>query len=419
MKSRLCLSGEIFTRDILQWDRQFFSETSQDKERHIFFYGFSNVEISFFQFLRLSKEWCKEQGGPCEQAPNDMCKGIYDTLCNLAQVTDPSRDWTSSLPIDAIECFVTQWNDKMCDRLFSVKFCRHSALQADVYFCASPFQTKRTYLKFIELTNEKLPTVKISPDKIENLESFMESWRKPQTIDTYNVGQGNFSVIRCEDESNIVFDLGFTRCEKHENFGEAKQVIEHLTADAVIISHLDIDHILGVAYAPDALFTRTWIVSVKGKRSQSANRLLVHLQRNGNCYFIDDCLSAVSVGAYLLAQGKGCRIGHCSAINSGGLILKIDQNGKKALLPGDCVYTGLPTCLWGEYDFLLVPHHGCDLEGKNEIDCFKPAKVKESLALISCGCNSYGHPEQSHICNLCQMGYDVQYIKKPLLIYTF
>ena len=403
----LHLSGEIFTDEILAYDRQLFNLREKGKdEACIFFYGYSDLKITLNDFLNFMTA----AGVVLENCYAQPCKGRFKPYnkCVL-----PNEAYYGMKFSNAIDCFIFKWNDEKNDQLFNIEFCADSALAANVYFSASPFKIQGTRIKFLkysgaalsDISKEELSEVtkKISDLTIELL--------APKRIDTYNVGQGNFSTISCVDEKEIAFDLGLTKSEDHKKYLCARTKLETLNSDIVFISHLDIDHFLGVAYIPQTMFQKKWLVSVYEMSTASAKRLVAYLYRNNlsNTFFVNDCGSLITFDNYLFGQGNGQAIGKCTKINTGSLVLKISNNDKTALLPGDCVYTGIPNAFYGEYDFLLVPHHCCDLEGKKDIENFPSTLRENNMAILSYGKgNTFGHPNNAHIYKLkCNNHYTI------------
>lgn len=404
------LSGELFNEEILKYDNMILTaEQVEPSNERLFFYGYSNLRILFSDFCKMAKKY---ELKICEFTDDNICQMSENDKCKLIWEIDDEREHIA----DLYRCFAETWNKRMANCLFKLKFCKYSKLKANVYFSASPFETKTSYLKFENITDEKLYSY-ITEERIfkktSSLSGLNLNLDDPVRINTYNVGQGNFSVIECANGNNIAFDIGLTRNEKHHpkyNFAISK--MGNLDVEYVFISHLDVDHILGIPNIPKKVFNKTWIVSLHGAGfSQSAKRLVAYLIHNNpsNTYFIDDCGNTKCLNnVYTLGQGSGKQIGHCTKINTGSLILSMDKNAKRALLPGDCIYTGIPDMMKGDCDFLLIPHHGCDLEGKIEIDEFSPITKHVSIAALSCGINTYGHPCHTHLCYLCKKGYKIE-----------
>ena len=391
----LHLSGEIFTDEMIAYDQQLFNLREKCKnEARIFFYGYSDLKITLNIFLNFMTE----AGVALEKCYDPPCKGRFKpyNTCKLLNEAEYGMEFSS-----AIDCFVFRWNDEKNGKMFNIEFCVDSNLTTNVYFSASPFKIQGTRIKFLKCSDKSTP--EISPNELsavmKKFPDLLLELPDPKRIDTYNVGQGNFSTISCVDGKEMTFDLGFTKSENHLNYPIAKNKQENLDSDVVFISHLDIDHFLGVAYIPQTMFQKKWIVSVHEILTASAKRLVAYLYYNNlsNTWFVSDCGQSIAIGNYLFGQGSGRKIGNCTKINTGSLLLKLSFNGKTALLPGDCVYTGIHKAFHGEYDFLLVPHHCCDLEKQNDIDKFPATYHERSMAILSYGIgNSFGHPNNDH-----------------------
>lgn len=322
-----------------------------------------------------------------------------------------------------MECFIKIWNDTFKHQLFDLKFCCNAKIKANIYFCASPFETKQRSIKFTSC-NKTLPT--LSNDiitKLTNKTTISSLNFEPEKITTYYVGQGNFSKITCKGEKEIIFDIGLSTFEPHTNFKNSIDEIAKVNPEYIIISHLDIDHFLGVQYLDSGIFdSANWIISIHGNLTQSALRLIAYInsKNKNNLYLYDNCGQQLITGIVSLYQGTGQKILTCNSKNNGGLILKIKHNDKTALLPGDCIYDAMPRCLEGDYNFLLVPHHCCKILQNSNISNFLP-KYNGEQAVISYGKNPYGHPNPNHMAQLALQNFEVSltYEKIDPIVFEF
>lgn len=84
----------------------------------------------------------------------------------------------------------------------------------------------------------------------------------PNIIDIYNVGHGNADYIKGK-EKRILYDIGCnyrttpTCCSPE--FPRAAQALRQVKPCCVILSHWDLDHIIGCAYAEPEVFRVPWI----------------------------------------------------------------------------------------------------------------------------------------------------------------
>lgn len=81
-------------------------------------------------------------------------------------------------------------------------------------------------------------------------------------------------------------------------------------------------------------------------------------------------------------------------------------------MPGDSLYSQWPEDLRKEYilkevNELVVPHHGSEMKA-GDADVIKLFMSKSKNAYISFGHNGWGHPNEKHIDELVQAGFDVQ-----------
>lgn len=210
----------------------------------------------------------------------------------------------------------------------------------------------------------------------------------------YNVGQAN--CCYCDlDTKKLFFDIGVTRSSvdiKNTLVSKAINEVSKLDVDAVVLSHWDLDHILGVCYNQKCLFDKMWIVpdfeKLYSTPRLSIKRLCNYLLMNGkskllmvNTAEVNKELFISSNGAVAIYKGTPKAAYGINKMNNGGLIMKL-QNRRNILLPGDCENSVIPVNAAGvEYDNVVIPHHGSvmsdpKVEGK---------KGKRNAAYICCG----------------------------------
>lgn len=213
-------------------------------------------------------------------------------------------------------------------------------------------------------------------------------------VDIYNVGQANCCF--CDlDSKKLFFDIGVTRSQSDRNsklINNAINIISKLTVDAVILSHWDLDHILGVCYHQNCLKNTLWIVPDFEKLYKTPRmsiiRLCNFLLRNGNSeiLMIDTSTSpktffVSSNKEFSLYKGEPIAAHGINQMNNGGLILKLSHN-KNVLMPGDCENSIIPTdATKDELDNVIVPHHGSFMSLPRMIG----KKGKRNKAYVCCG----------------------------------
>ena len=160
-------------------------------------------------------------------------------------------------------------------------------------------------------------------------------------IDIYNVAQANFINCIFNDEKNVLFDVGVTRSksDRESNAVQASlYAISNIFVSGIILSHWDLDHILGIAYTHDSAKNCTWIAPDfrelydPNKYPLSVLRLCKFLIRNGK-----GCLCLVDTSQkdkqfYVSKDGKiSIWLGEpksshgINRANNGGLLLKVEN----------------------------------------------------------------------------------------------
>jgi len=215
----------------------------------------------------------------------------------------------------------------------------------------------------------------------------------------YNVGQAN--CCYCDlDTKKLFFDIGVTRSSKeikNSLIQKAITEISKLDTDAVVLSHWDLDHILGVCYNQKCLSDKIWLVPDFEKLYSvprlSIKRLCNYLLMTGKSKVLmvdtsvaNKSLFVSSNKAVAFYKGTPKAAYGINKMNNGGLIMKL-QNSKNILLPGDCENSVIPLDVAGkEYDNVIVPHHGSVMSDPK----VKGKKGKKNAAYICCG-NVTGH----------------------------
>ena len=203
----------------------------------------------------------------------------------------------------------------------------------------------------------------------------------PNTIDFYNVGHGNADYIR-GDKHRILYDIGynyrsFPSCS-NSKYLRAVNALRHLQPSCVVLSHWDLDHIIGCAYAGQDIFKVKWIapylVSSKDKdASPNSIRLAHYLKALGNLCLVDReqpskliaTISGTNDIKIKVWLGSGTSI--IKYKNLEGLILEIIDKNKKCphvLLAGDVPYKCMNNPLTDPIDIMHVPHHCSNMELK-------------------------------------------------------
>lgn len=232
---------------------------------------------------------------------------------------------------------------------------------------------------------------------IENILQTAWSGDFPEKIDIYNVGHGNADYIRGAHH-RILYDVGYNYRslpqQRKGRYQKAAAAIRQLKPNCVILSHWDLDHIVGCAYAKQDLFRKKWVapylVSARDKKATpNSVRLAQYLNILDSLYLVDrdqsnkliatiPCANDVEMKLWL---GSGTST--LTAKNREGLLVEIiDRSGAcpHVLLAGDVPYQCMPNhILQNPIDFMHVPHH-CS---KMELGRLKSVPGKGNCAVIS------------------------------------
>ena len=196
------------------------------------------------------------------------------------------------------------------------------------------------------------------------------------SINLYNVGQTN--CCYCDlGHKKMFFDIGVTRSSedlKAPLIDSALTEISKLDIDAVMLSHWDMDHILGVCYNQKCLNNKLWIVpdfdhlyyyppvAVRRvcnyllKVGRSKVLMLNTCQSNKQYFASHNDQVSIYLGEPKAANG-------INKANNGGLLMGL-QNRRTILLPGDCENSMIPNAAVAkQYDYVVVPHHGSVMSG--------------------------------------------------------
>lgn len=305
--------------------------------------------------------------------------------------------------------------------------------EGTLVFSASPIRRKGRYLAF-----EKEAAMVKSEEKksFVNMEKFINHFENKHGIkqrvkeklvnlikgeelhsDIYNVGQGNFVSFGNKNSDGIVLlDVGESVVKLDDKDPRFKHYFENLKPTLIILTHWDLDHILGVVNLYDKIIygdNCTWIAPKLSELpyenvSESAYRLCAYLIKENvdlgqfsswGEKILEACENEITVSLW---QGEG-RKGTFTLQNNIGLIMRVERkNDYVALFPGDCEYNLMPNELKliknTVYDFLLASHHGAyqergDIRGSHEgtpcVFCYGKG-------------NQYNHPSGDLIIDLLE-----------------
>lgn len=228
--------------------------------------------------------------------------------------------------------------------------------------------------------------------------------RIPILINTYRVGQAGFNTI---DES-IVFDIGYTRFLSNEPanhqyiINKSINVMKNINPDIFIISHTDLDHIIGTNNLNKNMFNnKIWVFPKQIHDSFFALILIAHIYAvNKNNLFFIDINTEVKGNNIAIFSGDGKSRKGSNKKNNSGLLLWLKNGDHEALLTGDCVYDSIQNYsnnYLKNYNYLVVPHHCPNVSNRN-INYFTKGIKNNKYAIIPVGYDpTFKHPDVNHM----------------------
>lgn len=323
-----------------------------------------------------------------------------------------------------------------------------ATISGSVLFSASPIEQKSGKLvivdslllpnpKFKDVLDDKVYKCNTKPFKKRD-RSIVESKVNrvigsacdPIDVKVYNVGQASTISVELSNQKFIYFDIGVSKNETERKLSYTKRAIVEYKKnipDMIVLSHWDIDHILGVANCNPGIYNSLWLVPnlwcLKRYKanfiSDSAKRLLKYIDFiNPHKLLIIDhtwkssCLYrshhrklAIWSGDRKYSSGKNSKGKRyqITPTNNFGIIMSL-HNSSSMLLSGDCDYKKMPSDIWSDnYEYVVASHH-----------CSKMSRIplmrnsRHNRAIVSIGLfNSYGHPNNAHLQDLIDIGYDI------------
>lgn len=335
----------ILTDEIIEYDFEMLKGETLNK----FSNGYRPYFVSFI--VELKKENLEE----IEKLGNDWCSGRYvkeEEHAGEAGIIVNGVLEMSASPVNYLDGRLLVFTDKELDQ---------------------------SVLDKINNTYNPRNFTFTSSSEVEKI--LNNAWSKdiPKTIDIYNVGHGNADYIR-GNKRRILYDIGYnyrtfpSRC--NTRFLRAALAIRYMKPSCVILSHWDLDHIIGCAYAHKDVFDVKWVAPhlVSSKdcyASTNSIRLAHYLSVLGNLCLVDreqknKLIATITGGAgisFKLWLGSGTSM--LTPKNREGLLIEIDDTNKMfphILLAGDVPYKCMPYILNNKIEFMHVPHHCSNME---------------------------------------------------------
>lgn len=329
-----------------------------------------------------------------------------------------------------------------------------SAIKGTIVFCASPIERIwcGVIFSYVLKYSDDVPSILDKGiKKCKNFEEYINRINKrKKTFHQYNIlpciknieeisgrvynaGQGNFILFKVNNVAELLFDVGESRLPK-DGLSENSYIRENeteiiaLEPQYVIISHWDIDHILGVykfndrvdySFYRNSLWIAPDITELGNEVSVSAKRLCAYLFHENSITLIKNpagcfCTIGDENSSFIKLWQGDCQADPGTKANNIGLIIeaKIRTNEKfqKLLFSGDCSYWHMSNKIFDEkYDFIVTAHHGAESAVRKDFEFKAPDATKGARAVICTGCNDYGHPHIEHLTELKYKEFDIYY----------
>ncbi|MCL2638444.1 MAG: MBL fold metallo-hydrolase [Oscillospiraceae bacterium] len=305
---------------------------------------------------------------------------------------------------------------------------RYLRLDGDVIFSASPFQRREMTLVFTDTAQHLdvghiLDTERAIAEnkKINSVLKYI-GFQCDYSVKIYNVGQGNCVYIEGKNSSTknskFLFDVGYSTKpsewdDKYRVEYMRDRYFSHFEPDVIILSHWDLDHVMGVCLLDDDVFNKSWIapnLNVFTTKTVGASRLAAYLHKKEKLLLVD----ADYVGKRIF-KDKSFELWHgngaANSQNNRGLIITLTTDEKTILLSGDCEYSFLPSSINIDnvaYNYVVVPHHGAKMKVPNCCPSYYSSSGNtDKFAVVSYGKNDYGHPSDKHMGDLDSNGYKI------------
>ena len=322
-----------------------------------------------------------------------------------------------------------------------------STLDKQVNQNARPVKTIKKPLYILSGTGISLDDIKLIVDTYEIPKACEKddkfNWlikdkignRMVSYVDVYRIGNGNCVFVKIEDnDEGFFYDIGFNCKQRLREIEDGRtdnyfQIIQEIVKNKpsfFILSHWDLDHILGISAANENYFTVDWFAPDCYDACIEAKRLAKYLDVKNHLFRVkrkDSLKNGRLIGApikiknsknqiigqYKLYMGEksGC---DSSYSNCEGIVIEYTDfksgEEKVFLMMGDVNYAsfdkarvnaGEPKIADSQIDYLIVPHHGSQHTAYKSLIKNK-AIHKGKLAVICCT-NDYkiNRPNKDHL----------------------
>lgn len=216
-----------------------------------------------------------------------------------------------------------------------------------------------------------------------------------------DVGQGDATILEFPDGKTMLID---TPTGKSEVVKSTLRADGRSTIDWLVATHPDADHIGGL----DGIISSMDIGSVwapeANSSTQTYTRFLTSISNKGMgiepAYAGRQIATGENYSIDILWPQQGASY---SEDNAYSVVIKVTYGENAFLFTGDAPVEAQNTCVDGHVDVLKVSHHG----SASGMSSALAAKLTPTIAVLSYGKNSYGHPTQVVLDALSSVGAQV------------
>ena len=228
----------------------------------------------------------------------------------------------------------------------------------------------------------------------------------PGVISVLDVGQGQ-CIVACSGDKTMMIDCG--GLSTLDNAGETAgaYLLSHgrRRVDALLLTHLDSDHVNGVPMLLEMVEVK-WLLLPEGAEDPGGimPKILASAAKHGSrVLFIeeDTPLDMEGIRARIFASSKE------GDSNDKGLMAAVSLGEYDMLVTGDASKSVEKTLLasheLSDMELLIVGHHGSRSSSCGEL----LGTIGADTAVISVGYNNYGHPASDTLQRLLAYGYTI------------
>lgn len=216
-----------------------------------------------------------------------------------------------------------------------------------------------------------------------------------------DVGQGDATIIEFPDGKTMLID---TPTGKSNVVKAALRADGRSTIDWLVATHPDADHIGGLDSIISSMdIGSIWAPEVNNS-TQTYTRFLTSISNKGMgiepAYAGRQIATGENYSIDILWPQQGTSY---SEDNAYSVVIKVTYGENTFLFTGDAPVEAQNSCVDGHVDVLKVSHHG----SASGMSSTLAAKLTPTIAVLSYGKNSYGHPTQVVLDALSSVGSQV------------